>query len=250
MTKRLTAIFIILVLSVFVCTSALASNTDLLVDDAELVKDHAKVEAALKSVSDKHNFDVVVVTVNSTGDKSDMEYADDFFDYGGYGRGENFDGVLLLVNMEECTTWVSTCGLGIEAFTDSDIESVLKQIAEPLGDGDYDGAFIEFAETADAYVDYVKNFDIVTSLLIAVVIGLIVAFAITLKMKLDLKSVFKQKKASNYERAGSLRLTNANQFFLYSHVDRRKKQQNTSSGGRSTHTSSSGRSHGGGGGRF
>ena len=52
--------------------------------------------------------DLVVVTANTLGGKSPMEYADDYYDYNGY----TDDGALLLVSMEDRDWWISTKGSG------------------------------------------------------------------------------------------------------------------------------------------
>ena len=87
------------------------------------------------------------------------------------------------------------------------------------------------------------------NLVISAVIGLFVATLITSKWKKTLTSVEKQTKAANYQKAGSLNVTQANDFFLYRHLDREEKESK-SSGGSSTHKSSSGKTYGGGGGNF
>ena len=80
------------------------------VDEADLLTDdeESMLMATLDGISQEHLVDVVVVTVDSTGEKTPMEYADDYFDYNGYGFGENFDGVILLVSMEYSDWWIST----------------------------------------------------------------------------------------------------------------------------------------------
>ena len=257
MNKKLSSIIIVLVLALIMTVPAFA-DTPLVVDEAGLITDAVAVTDALQTVSDKHSMDVVVVTVNSTGELSEMEYADDYFDYNGYGRGENRDGVLLLINMETRQAWISTSGYGITAFTDAGIDYIGAQVSEYLSIEDYDNAFTKFAELADDFITQAKNgtpydvdnlpkspFDAMKSVLIALGIGFVGALIATGSMKGKLKSVQRQSAAANYERQGSLQLVNSNEYFLFSHVDSVKKEEKSS--GSSTHTSSSGRTHGGGG---
>ncbi|MEI3339177.1 MAG: TPM domain-containing protein [Eubacterium sp.] len=60
-----------------------------LVDEADLMtsEEEARVMEKLDEVSALREFDVVVVTVNSTGQKTPQEFADDFYDAYGYGYG-------------------------------------------------------------------------------------------------------------------------------------------------------------------
>ena len=92
-----------------------------LVDEADLLTDEeeADILEQLDEISERQECDVAVVTVDGLDGKSAMEYADDFYDYNGYGFGEEKDGILLLVSMEERDWYISTCGFGITALTDA-----------------------------------------------------------------------------------------------------------------------------------
>ena len=104
-----------------------ANNTILLqektrvVDMADLLSDSEESSLLFKldEISERQQFDVVVVTVGSLDGKTPTAYADDFYDYNGYGFGAEYDGVLLLVSMEERDWRISTCGYGITALTDA-----------------------------------------------------------------------------------------------------------------------------------
>ena len=75
------------------------------------------------------NVDVVIVTVASIEGKTATEYADDYFDYQGYGYGEKSDGILLLVGMKERVWAISTHGsLGISAFTDAGLDYIKEDV--------------------------------------------------------------------------------------------------------------------------
>jgi len=229
------------------------------VDEAGLLssQEAASLEKDLAAISSRQGVDIVVVTTDSTGSKSPMEYADDFFDYGGYGS----DGILLLVSMEDSDWWVSTTGYGITAVTDAGLSYMSDRFVPYLSDGDYAGSFECFASLCDEFITQAKSGDPYDShnlpkdpfrfgrnIVFALVIGLVAALIATGKMKNQLKSVVQQAKADDYVTAGSLQITNSRDFHLYTHLDRVEKA--SSSSGSSTHTSSSGRTHGGGGGKF
>lgn len=59
-----------------------------------------------------------------------------------------------------------------------------------------------------------------------IVIGIVVAFIVTLIMKSQLKSVRQQRTASNYVVEGSFCLTGQTDAFLYRNVARRERPKN------------------------
>ena len=240
------------------------------VDMAELLSDSEKTAllSKLDEISERQKLDIVVLTVNTLDGKTPRDYADDFYDYNGYGFGENKDGILLLVSMEDRDWWISTTGYGITALTDAGIEYISKKFLSDLSDGDYAQAFTTYAELCDQFITQAKTgepydignmpkepFNVAWNILVAFVIGLVVAFVVTNIMKKQLKTVQLKSEANNYVKANSMILTENRDLFLYNQVSRRARPKETdnssgSSGGSSTHTSSSGSSHGGGGGKF
>jgi len=91
--------------SFFPAASAAASH---LSDEAGLLSDaeRGSIETQLSALSEAYDLDLVIVTTDSTGSKTPMEYADDYYDYNGYRP----DGVLLLISMEAGDWWISTAG--------------------------------------------------------------------------------------------------------------------------------------------
>lgn len=240
------------------------------VDMAELLSDSDKTAllSKLDEISERQKLDIVVLTVNTLDGKTPRDYADDFYDYNGYGFGENKDGILLLVSMEDRDWWISTTGYGITALTDAGIEYISKKFLSDLSDGDYAQAFTTYAELCDQFITQAKTgepydignmpkepFNVAWNILVAFVIGLVVAFVVTNIMKKQLKTVRLKYEANNYVKSNSMIVTENRDLFLYNQVSRRARPKETdnrsgSSGGSSTHTSSSGSSHGGGGGKF
>ncbi len=221
-----------------------------LVDNAGLLSDSERnsLLAKLDSLSESLKCDIAVVTVNSLGGKSAQAYADDFFDYNGYGYGKNDDGVLLLISMEYRDWAISTYGIAHERLSDSDFDSIEDGMLPYLSTGEYYRAFDSFAESCYDLISPHWGTMIVISLAIGAVIGFI---AVTV-MKGKLKSVIRRNEASDYVRAGSLHITNSSDIFLYRTVKRvaRPKDEPHSGGGGGSHISSSGRSHGGRSGKF
>ena len=252
--KKILAILFAIILCVGALCFAVSAEDNAparVVDEADLLstEEEGTLKSRLDELSEKYEMDIVVLAVESVGDKTPEEYADDYYDYNGYGYGSNYDGLLLLVSMEERDWYISTCGEAINAFTDSNIETIGSLIADDLGDENYYSAFSTFADQCEYYIDGHINgfpFDFGMNLVISIVVGLIVAAIATSVMKGKLKSVRFQNQAANYVKAGSMNVTLSRDFFLYRTVTRTAKPKESSS----THTSSSGRTHGGGGGKF
>lgn len=267
MKKRILLLLSALLLFITIVIPAFATG-DLprLVDNADLVTDseESALISKLDEISERQQVDIVIVTADSLDGKTPMEYADDFYDYNGYGFGESKDGVLFLVSMEDRDWYISTTGYGITAFTDNGIEYIGKQLKSHLSDGEYAEAFTKYAELCDEFITKAKTgepydshnlpkepFNIVWNLLVAFVVGLIIAVIVTNTMKGKLKTVRMQYAANGYVKANSMNITESRDLFLYTQVTRVEKPKETSSSDdSSTHTSSSGETHGGGGGKF
>ena len=227
-----------------------------------------ELEDALEELSLRQSFDVTIASIESlesVGADSMEQFADDLYDYCQFGYGTDRDGVLLLVSVGDRKWHLSTCGYGITAFTDAGIQYLGQQLTPFMAEGDYAGAFRTFVQWADDYVTAAREghpYDVNTLpreplspmyLVLALGIGLVLAWVIVGVMKGQLRSVAFQENAASYVREGSMKLTNSRDLFLYRDVHRTEHveaKDSDSSGGSSTHTSSSGTTHGGGGGSF
>ena len=262
--KRIIPLLIALAIA-SLCLLGVSASPSLLVDRADLLDDAEEraLRLELETFSEQFRFDLVIVTVPDMGGKSPRDFADDFFDDGGYGRGEGRDGALLLISMERSDWYLSTSGYGITAFTDAGIERLGELIVPDLSDGDFDEAFSLFVTLCRDYLtraaegepydvgDLPKGpFDFGGAIVIALFVGLLIGLITALVLKAQLKTVRPRHEASEYLRKDSFVLSASRDFFLYRTVNRVRRQSESSSGGSRTHTSSSGRSHGGGGGRF
>ncbi len=146
-----------------------AGGKPTLVDKEHLLTD-SQAEALsqrLKEIGDAYRCDVVIVTVSTLGSKTSEAYADDFFDYNGYGYGavpdengvtRDGDGILLLLSMEDRDFAVSTSGSAIRAFTDYGIQTYLEPLFLPyLSSNDYSGGFTAFANGCDDLLKYASE---------------------------------------------------------------------------------------------
>ena len=124
------------------------------VDEADLLSDSEEKELAgkIEDLTDKYDFDIVIVTADTINGETPMAYADDYYDYNGYGAGADNDGILLLLSMEDRDWWISTTGYGIDAFTDYGIDVIGDEIVPDLSNGDYYSAFTEFIDLTDDFL--------------------------------------------------------------------------------------------------
>ena len=256
-----------------------------LFSETEIIQLEEKIAQCRKSTK----MDVVIVSAYADGERSAEEYADDYYDYGGFGVGKKASGVLLLYYMDgpgqpggEC--YISTAGTMINMLTDERIESILDDVYGDLGNRDFAGATEHFLEDVKVYVkegvesgQYTYDRDTGEIVryhsirLYEVAIAVVIAGILAGSVCLDIKKRYAMKQSSR-EVSNSLQAYRADCAFHFSvagdkmvnkYVRSVPIPRNTSSGsggrghsgsssaGRSTiHTSSSGRSHGGGGRRF
>lgn len=256
-----------------------------LFSETEIIQLEEKIAQCRKSTK----MDVVIVSAYADGERSAEEYADDYYDYGGFGVGKKASGVLLLYYMDgpgqpggEC--YISTTGTMINMLTDERIESILDDVYGDLGNRDFAGATEHFLEDVKAYVkegvesgQYTYDRDTGEIVryhsirLYEVAIAVVIAGILAGSVCLDIKKRYAMKQSSR-EVSNSLQAYRADCAFHFSvagdkmvnkYVRSVPIPRNTSSGsggrghsgsssaGRSTiHTSSSGSSHGGGGRRF
>lgn len=222
----------------------------LVVDNADLLtsSEEASLEALLTEISEKHQIEIAVVTVNSTNGKSAEAYADDFYDYNGYGWGGNDDGALLLIDMGNREWHITTHGDGAYYLDDYSLYEIEEAFIGYLSSGLYYDAFTTFANECDFYIE---NGDVsaLSLILPSVIVGFIISFIVVSVMRSGMKTVRPANGASEYIVNDSLNLRLRSDRYLYSNTVRTRKQSSSSSGS-SMHRSSSGRSHGGRGGRF
>ncbi len=272
MKKKISIALLSLTLIISLAVSAFAAGgAGKLIDDAASLlneEQYSRLSAKLDEISEKHDLDIAVVTSTGLAGKTAQAYADDAYDINGYGRGDEKDGVLLLICVDsqsgEGDVCISTCGYGITAFTDKGIKYIIDEITPELSEKKYDEAIEKYAELCDDLIKQAKDGkpygaseedDGSLSLVwipISILIGFVIASIVVSSMKAQLKSVRKQTAAASYVKENGVNITDRRDLFLYRTVTKKEKSNNNnnSSSSSSTHTSASGQTHGGGGGKF
>ncbi len=263
-----------------------AEHPDRVIDEMGLLTEEEKadLEQLCDEISERQNVDIVIVSSYSFTYDNRVAEADDYYDYNGYGLGEDFSGSILIIgrDSEGLFVYISTTGYGIYCYSDYGIENLLDTLVENYDSGnDWFNGLKAYVNRCDELIDMAndgKPYDIyypdpepepepeppnpaveaAKSAGISAGAGGIAALIGTTLLKGKNKSVYKKQEARDYARAGSFNLTGHRDLYLYSRTTTAVRPKDTSSssggggyrGGSSTHTSSSGRSHGGGGRRL
>ncbi len=221
------------------------------VDAADLLTDDEENSLAshIYEVESKYNSAIVLVTVDTLGNRTVEEYGDDFYDYNGYGYGNSHDGILFLIDMGSRQWHITTTGSAIKVYTDSAQETLISKCGSDLSAGEYYSAFDKFISACDYRLGIIQtrrafNFP---KFLICLVAGLVLALIPLIGFVQQLKTVHREAGASNYSQKG-LALTRKSDRFMRKAVTRTARPKESS--GSSTHSGSSGTSHGGSSGSF
>ena len=214
-----------------------------------------ELEDKIHYIRSTYSFDVVILIVSDLGCQTAQDVADDYYDYNGYGFGENHDGALFLWAVDTRDCYISTCGSGIKVITDRRLDDIFDDIADDMRADRLYAAVDRFLGDLEVYLDdyngtsgtrfFNKN---VFGLFF--VLGIAISLITTYSIRRGMNTARRQALARAYVRPGSFKLTTQSDLFLYVTRTRTRVQSSSSGGGSSTHTSSSGRSHGGGGRRF
>lgn len=234
--KKVIAILMAVMLCAALAVTAFAAQNPTIRDHADLLtaSEEKKLQKKLDQIGEEYNVYLYVLTMESINGSPSLDYAEMMFWSNGLGYGEDQDGILLLVSMEERDWAIYTNGVGHDAVSNSEADEIGNRIAPLLKDEEYAAAFETFAEECEEYIDIEINgapFPFLKVLFISLAVGAVVALIVTGIMKGQLKSVRMKAGASDYVRPGSMKVTLANEFFLYRTVTRRAKPKSSSSSG-------------------
>lgn len=258
---------LILFLMLFGINSVNAFDTSLKVYDYAQVltkEEEENLKESIDSYINTHNMDMALVTVKYHNKIDTMNYADDFYDYNGFGIGPNHDGVIFVIDFTFGYTdiWMSTTGKAIRIYTDTRIDNILDSVAANKYNGYYKmfNAFIEKTnyyanQGIPSYNEYYETERSINWLMIIIISIAISTIIIAILISRN-KMVKAATTASHYLVNGSVVINRRNDRFITTHTTSVRINDNSSSGssrsygGSSTHRSSSGRTHGGGGRRL
>ena len=269
MMKRLLCLAAVLML-----IPCMAMAAPAVVDDAQLFSadEIQAMETLIAQIREQYQIDAVVLTSYDAGYEDSQDFADLYYERGGYGVGEDKAGILYFIDMRNRVPCISTSGVMIDYITDSRLEElfdcsydeltwggygesalkVLERTQDFLQEGRLEGSFRYDAKTGER-LSGLYNKLTASEMLVAAVAGIGMAAA----MALIVKSRYSMSGGSfRCENAGesARQLTKDEEVFIRQNVIRTRNVQVQSSGGgsggssggmgSSVHRSSSGRSHG------
>ena len=271
--KMLRALCVLLILMLPVCAAAEGR----VFDEADLFSsaEISEMENKIAWIQQAYQVDVVVLTSYDAPYDRSLDYADLYYENGGFGMGEDEAGLLYFIDMNNRVPTISTTGVMIDYITDSRLEELLDAGYDELSDGEYgaaalavldrledfmhdgreEGSFRYDAQTGQRLSGLYNRLTL-AEFAIAALIACVVAmlFVVTVQARYSLKGG-----AYRYDVEGnaSRELIRDEETFLRQHVTRMVHHQNPpgghggSGGGRGSavHRSSSGGMHGGGSGR-
>ena len=210
-------------------------TSSVLMDHAGLLTqaEAAALKARLEAIADRFSVEVAIVTVDSCNGMDREKYAKALYKESGYGRGQDKDGILLVIEMDAANRgWAIYCkALGDVALSESHREQLGEDMTPDLKAGRFADAFNTFADRCEERIEIAINgepFNPGVTLLVSLGIGFLIAAIVTAVMKGQLKSVHSQFAAANYVREDSMHVTEAYEFFLYSTVEKRARPKSSS----------------------
>ena len=253
-------LFLLCLPVLIICLSAPLFGQNRFVDNAGLLTpgQAQSIGEMLDRVSTTHNFDLVIVTEKDIGRARPRDYADDYFDYNGYGLGEDRDGCLFLQVTGSRDYWFSTSGRGIGVYNEVALDKLEAKVLKHLKKDDYYEAYLAFIKTSEEflkldargrsynYLHYYFPVLIGISWILALLTGLIVVAV----WGIGMNNALLKTDAASYVVPNTLFFAEKRDRFLFSTVTKKVKPKSSSSSSGGSHTSSSGSSHGGRGGKY
>ena len=251
-------------------------------DYAELIDeaDEREMHLWIQDMRENWGMDLAYLTTNDTEGKTVQQYGADFYVEHDLGLGENYDGVIFVLDMGNREGQIVTCGKAIDIYTDYYIDVMWDDMVTFLSDGDYYNAFftlyMDLNHYASEYATYQKDPDsylsdysktqkvksIATSLVIAAVFALVIAAMAVSSMKKSCRNVKPFTDGRAYLKENGFYLTVNRDSFANTHTSIMPIPRDDDNhhgggfhsggswGGGSSTFSGGGRSFGGGGGKF
>ena len=251
-------------------------------DYAELLseEDEREMHLWVEDMQANWGMDLAFLTTNDTEGKSVQQYGADFYEEQNLGLGENYDGVIFVLDMGGREGQIITCGKAIDIYTDYYIDVMWDDMVSFLSEGDYYNAFftlyMDLHHYAGEYATYQKDPDsylsdyskaqkvksITTSVVIAAVFALAIAAMAVGSMRKSCRNVKPFTDGRAYLKENGFYLTVNRDSFANTHTSIMPIPRDDDNhhgggfhsggswGGGSSTFSGGGRSFGGGGGRF
>lgn len=245
--KRIWIALMIACLLLCFWTPGFAVSETYVIDEAGLLTERQAQELdslITELIDGSYETRLYILTVDSLGSVSSRRFAETYYDSHLLGYGEDKNGILLLLSMEERDWYVLTNGQTASDISDWDIDAIMEEVLPYLAQNRYYEGFETFIRETES--ELMASAPIVLSplakIFIALLIGVAVGGITLLVMRSAMKTAKHQHSATSYMKPGSFQLTNRFDFYLYSRTTRTPRPKNNGSSG--------GGSRGGRGGKF
>jgi len=207
------------------------------------------------SISEEYGFGIYAIILNdyqkfNTGNvyttAAELYHALDL------GKGENREGVLLMLSMEDRDYATFFYGENVEYAFDEYGQILLEdQFLDDFSDNNWYDGFADYLDTCDEFFELAANGKPVReshglTYIAIIAVSMIIAFIVTKGMESNMKNVRIGGSTISYAAEGGLQVTERGDHFLYTTQSRRRIESSTRSGSGSRSGSHSG---GGGSGR-
>ena len=226
MCSVLLALLLVAVLAIPGFAAGNPGDLPYVVDNAGILSwdEEETLEKKAQSISEKYACDVLILTVDSLGNSTPTAFADDYFDYNGYGVGGDRSGIVLVLSMEERKCTLSARGFAVDAFTDYGQDYMWDQILPEFGDDDYYGGFEVYLQLSDELLSQARAgepLDVDTdsgvggfAYVLCVIVGFLLALIPMSVLKKQVKNVDSKFGAGDYVTAEGLQLSQKTDRFL------------------------------------
>lgn len=136
------------ILSLSLSVGASFANSTVIIDAAQDISSSAyyEIDEQLKATREEYLIDCVYVSTYDNAQADIEQNADIFYNAGGYGYGEDKDGIMLYLSLTQMKYTVRTYGIAQDII---DVDDVYSEIDPYLADGNYEGAAFAFAYTCE-----------------------------------------------------------------------------------------------------
>lgn len=158
--KRLILFLALMIFGMVGTGSAFAASVNLSMTESRVFdladlfssQEEAALSEGIMALQDKMNMGVAIVTCEDNRGSA-RDFADDFYEEYEIGFGDDHDGALFLIDMENGELWISTEGKMLRYLTDGRVEAILDDVIEYAYDGDFYGAAAGFLEDLEICYD-------------------------------------------------------------------------------------------------
>lgn len=184
---------------------------------------------SIQNFIEKNNIDMAIVTIDYNNKNTSKDYSDDFIRYNDFGKGNSFDGIVFLIDMETRNMAISTYGNVIDTY-EPYIDKIFDDCSSYIANEDYYKCANAFINSSQKVIDNSKIKGWIIGFSISIGVSLLIPTIFCLVNKAKHKNVKLATHADTYLDKSSVNITHSNDIFIRSHTSRIAKPSNSSGG--------------------